>query len=183
MLPPLESLGDRICVLGPSNAGKSTLACAIGQARSLSVIHLDQLHHLPGTDWVPRPREDFAALHSQAVAGESWVIDGNYRGLLDGRLARATGLILLGSDRWSCLWRYLRRTQNETDRIGGLPAASEKINPWMVWYILAEQPGKMRLLSKSLQRSQLPIVHLPSFAQTKQAHELWQLRAPQTQVT
>ncbi|UIE43486.1 hypothetical protein KOJCDNHJ_01371 [Xanthomonas citri pv. punicae] len=51
----LDDLGPRICILGPSNSGKSTLAQAIAQARGCVPVHLDQLHHLPNTAWIPRP--------------------------------------------------------------------------------------------------------------------------------
>ena len=43
----LQDLGQRICILGPSSSGKSTLAAAIGDACGLEVVHLDLLHHLP----------------------------------------------------------------------------------------------------------------------------------------
>lgn len=56
-----SELGDRICILGPSNSGKSTLADAIARKRHLSTVHLDQLFHLPNTDWEARPRDEFIA--------------------------------------------------------------------------------------------------------------------------
>lgn len=65
----LDDLGPRICVLSPSNSGKSTLADAVWRARGLAPVHLDRLRHLPQTDWVPRPADEFAALHDTAVAG------------------------------------------------------------------------------------------------------------------
>ena len=73
----LNELGTRICIMGPSNSGKSTLAEAIAKVRGLQVVHLDQLHHLPHTDWVPRPPAEFAALHDAAIAGDRWVMDGH----------------------------------------------------------------------------------------------------------
>ena len=91
----LAELGCRICIFGPSSTGKSTLAMAIGRSRGLPVVHLDQLHHQPGTDWQPRPIEEFFALHDEAVAGASWVIEGNYSLCVSQRLSRATGVILL----------------------------------------------------------------------------------------
>ena len=51
----IDDLGPRVCIMGPSNSGKSTLAEAIARARGLPAIHLDQLYHLPDTDWQPRP--------------------------------------------------------------------------------------------------------------------------------
>lgn len=59
----LATLGPRLCIIGPSNSGKSTLAAAIGRRRDLPVVHLDQLHHRPGSQWQARPREEFVALH------------------------------------------------------------------------------------------------------------------------
>ena len=72
----LAEFGQRICILGPSNSGKSTLAAAVARKLGLPVVHLDQLHHLPDTDWQPRPRSEFVALHDAAIAGERWVMDG-----------------------------------------------------------------------------------------------------------
>jgi adenylate kinase family enzyme len=70
------------CHIISSNSGKSILAEAIGRARDLRIIHFDRLHHLPHTDWVPRPVEEFAALHDAAITGARGVIDGNYLQLL-----------------------------------------------------------------------------------------------------
>jgi Cytidylate kinase len=42
----LPDLGERICILGPSNSGKSTLAEAIARKRGLQAVHSDQLYDL-----------------------------------------------------------------------------------------------------------------------------------------
>jgi len=75
-LPPLAHLGPRICIMGPSNSGKSTLAVAIAEKQSLPVIHLDQLYHQPNTDWQPREHAVFLQLHREAISAERWVIEG-----------------------------------------------------------------------------------------------------------
>ena len=100
----LDTLGPRICILGPSNSGKSTLADAIAAKQGLEPIHLDRLYHLPHTDWQPRPAGEFLTLHDAAIAGERWVMDGNYSSCLPQRLARATGLILLDLSTPLSLW-------------------------------------------------------------------------------
>ena len=53
----LSELGERICIMGPSNSGKSTLADAIARKNGTRVVHLDLLYHHPGTDGnrVPLP--------------------------------------------------------------------------------------------------------------------------------
>ncbi|MCL9666836.1 hypothetical protein L2C91_00265 [Rosenbergiella epipactidis] len=73
----LDDLGQRICIVGPSKSGKSTLAKAIGLKKSLPIIHLDQLHRQPNSQWVPRAPEEFLQLYDMAIARSSWVIEGN----------------------------------------------------------------------------------------------------------
>lgn len=46
----IDALGPRICIIGPSSSGKSTLATLIGQKTNRKVVHLDQLAHEPNTD-------------------------------------------------------------------------------------------------------------------------------------
>jgi adenylate kinase family enzyme len=131
----LDDLGPRICVMGPSNSGKSTLATAIGRARGLTPIHLDLLYHIPNTDWRPRTEEEFIALHDEALSGVSWVIDGNYSSCLPQRLARATGLILLDTSTATSLLRYLRRSWFERNRVGGLEGGMDSVKWAMIWHI------------------------------------------------
>ena len=75
--PRPEALGPRIVVLGPTNSGKPTLAEALGMRLGVPAIHLDQLRHMPGTDWEQRPDPEFAALHDAAVAEPAWIMDGS----------------------------------------------------------------------------------------------------------
>lgn len=131
----LDELGIRICIMGPSNSGKSTLAEAIARAKGLEVVHLDQLYHLPHTDWVPRAPDEFAALHDAAIAGERWVIEGNYSRLLPQRLERATGFILLDVPTMTSLYRYLRRCWFEHNRRGALEGGRDSVKWDMIRHI------------------------------------------------
>jgi adenylate kinase family enzyme len=131
----LDELGSRICIMGPSNSGKSTLAEAISRANGLEAVHLDQLHHLPHTDWLPRPAEEFAALHDAAITGSRWVMEGNYSRLLPQRLARATGFILLDVPTVVSLYRYLRRCWFERDRRGALEGGRDSVKLGMIRHI------------------------------------------------
>jgi adenylate kinase family enzyme len=131
----LDELGPRICIMGPSNSGKSTLAEAIARAKGSEVVHLDRLHHLPHTDWVPRPADEFAALHDAAITGARWVIEGNYSRLLPQRLERATGFILLDVPTMTSLYRYLRRCWFERDRRGALEGGRDSVKWDMIRHI------------------------------------------------
>lgn len=129
-------LGERICILGPSNSGKSTLAVAVGSSRSLQVVHLDHYRHQPGTHWVPRPDAEFEVLHDAAVATDRWVIEGNYSRWLRGRLARATGIVLLDASTATSLLRYLQRTLGSGERVGGMEGVRDHISPAMIRFIV-----------------------------------------------
>ena len=131
----LKELGSRICIVGPSNSGKSTLAEVISQTQGLKAVHLDQLYHLPNTDWVPRPADEFAALHDAAIKGSQWVIEGNYSRLLPQRLQRATGFILLDVPTPVSLYRYLRRCWFERDRRGALEGGRDSVKWDMIRHI------------------------------------------------
>lgn len=142
---PLSALGRRICILGPSGSGKSTLAVAIGARLGLPVVHLDQLHHLPDSDWVPRPRDAFTALHDAAILGERWVMEGNYTALFPQRIARATGVILIDVPTRISLWRYLRRTLFEQGRRrGALRGERDSVKWAMIRHILGPTRANRR---------------------------------------
>jgi adenylate kinase family enzyme len=158
----LDDLGPRICVLGPSNSGKSTLAAAIGAARHLSIVHLDQYRHRPGTQWELRPDDEFASLHASAIAAERWIVEGNYSTLLPARLQRATGLIVLEASAPASLGRYLRRTLRDHERIGGLDGTRDTVNPEMVRYIIGSGRRARARYAVLFQESRLPKIRLPS---------------------
>jgi adenylate kinase family enzyme len=158
----LAELGERICILGPSNSGKSTFAKAIGRKRGLSVVHLDQLHHLPNTEWQVRPSEEFLALHEQAIAGGRWVIDGNYSKCMPQRFRRATGLIHLDISTAASLLRYFRRTLFERDRPGALEGGPERITWEMIHHIAVVTPRNRRRYAVMFQDIDMPKVWLRS---------------------
>lgn len=157
----LDALGQRLCILGPSNSGKSTLAAAIGRARDMTVVHLDQLHHQPGSDWHPRPFAEFEMLHENAISGDRWVIDGSYSRLLPQRLARATGVILLDVPTAVSLTRYLRCCWSGGGaRIGGLDGGSEAVTWEMLHHILVVTRSTRRRNAGLFDRVTLPKLRL-----------------------
>ncbi|MBO1360308.1 AAA family ATPase [Acetobacter sacchari] len=158
----LDDLGVRICIMGPSNSGKSTLAHAIARSQELAVVHLDQLHHLPHTDWTPRPADEFAALHDQAIEGSRWVIEGNYSRLLPQRLERATGFILLDVPTTVSLYRYVRRCWFKRDRRGGLEGSRDSVKWDMIRHITVATRANRRRYRQMFEHIGLPKIHISS---------------------
>lgn len=160
----LDALGPRLVIMGPSNSGKSTLAHAIMQARGWPAVHLDQLHHQPGSDWVPRAYAEFAALHDAAIRDERWVMDGNYTRLLPQRLARATGVILLDVPTATSLWRYLRRCWCERQRHGGLEGGRDSVKWTMIHHIAVTTRANQRRYAAMARTLPVPVLRLPTVA-------------------
>jgi adenylate kinase family enzyme len=115
---------QRIIILGSGGAGKSTLARHIGHTLSIPVIHLDQLFWQP--NWQAVDRETLIARQQAIVTQPQWIMDGNYTGTLDVRLAHADTVIVLNMPRWLCLYRVLARrikyhNQTRPDMSAGCP--------------------------------------------------------------
>jgi hypothetical protein len=75
-------------VIGCSGVGKSTLARLLGQVLVLPVTHLDSLYYRPG--WRDGDAVAFRSEVLKVVAGDQWIIDGNFMNHeADARLQRA----------------------------------------------------------------------------------------------
>lgn len=175
-VPHIADLGPRIMICGPSNSGKSTLARAIGWKLDRPAIHLDLLYHLPKTNWTPRPKEEFVALHDAAITGDLWVIEGNYFATIMQRLARATGIILLGSEPWRAAARKVRRTLFETrHRAGQLEGNIDTLNWGLFHFIIFEQPKKRERDRAILRGSGLPLIELETMRELRVLYDEWGL--------
>jgi adenylate kinase family enzyme len=112
----------RVSVVGTSGAGKSTLARALAGALDAEYLELDSVFHQPG--WVPLPREEFRRRVAAAVAGERWVIDGNYTSQVKDLIwACADTVVWLDLPRRTVMrriiWRSFRRAAARTELWNG----------------------------------------------------------------
>lgn len=98
----------RIVVIGNAGGGKSTLARKLAARRRLPYVEVDAFTWRPG--WEPAPEAEYRAAHAQAIAGESWVLDG--LGRLDSmaaRMERATEILLVDMPMWVHCWLAAER--------------------------------------------------------------------------
>ncbi len=153
---------QRILIVGPCGAGKSTLAFQLSERMALPVFHMDKLNWRPG--WVESSSEDLRARIAEVTAGERWIIDGTYGGTLDARLPRADSVLYLDYPISLCVRRMLTRVwqwrgRTRPDMTEGCP---ERFDAAFLWYVMRWNAGPKQRLEARLRGSEAKIIRLPS---------------------
>jgi adenylate kinase family enzyme len=156
---------ERVVVLGPAGAGKSELATRLSRTVDIPVVHLDTLFWAPG--WRPAPESEARAALERVVAGERWILDGNFLAD-DSRFARADTVVFLDLPRRVCFRRVLVRLVR--DRRRSRPDLPEGCREgldlgllWWIWrYPRTDRPRVLALL-RSLPAG-TRVLHLRSHA-------------------
>ena len=99
---------SRVAVVGTSGSGKTTFARDLAAILCTSHIELDALHWLE--NWQERDVDSFRELVATEVAGERWVIDGNYSRVREQVWSRATTVAWLNYSFPRTLARMTTRT-------------------------------------------------------------------------
>lgn len=142
----------KILVIGSGGAGKSTFARRLGGLLGLEVIHLDALYWQAG--WVETPKEAWRERVGELLRREAWVMDGNYGGTLEERLAACDTVVFLDLPRAVCLWGVVKRAARYR---GGVrpdmaPGCPERLTPdflrWVWNYPARTRPKVLRMLAE-----------------------------------
>lgn len=156
----------RVIIIGSAGAGKSTLALRLGPLLGLPVIHLDREHWRPG--WVETPKPEWRARVEALTRRPTWVIEGNYSGTLDVRVAACDTVVFLDYPRLLCLWGIVRRVLFRGPRPDMAPGCPERVDLefalWVWRYPRRTRPKVLELLAQHPGRT---IVHLRSRAETE----------------
>lgn len=132
----------RVLVIGNGGAGKSTLAAALGARLDLPVVHLDRLYWRAG--WTPTPRAEWVRTLERLTAADAWILDGNYRGTMAERLARADALVLLDPPTPLCLWRIVRRRFGSRRTADLADGCEERLDIGFVRYVAGYRRNQRR---------------------------------------
>lgn len=84
---------QKILIVGPGGAGKSTFSKKLSETLNIPVYHLDNIYWLP--NWGHKEREEFIQEVHQITSLDKWIIDGNYSGSLEERVPLAEVIIFL----------------------------------------------------------------------------------------
>ena len=119
--PQAPRPGRRIAVVGTTGSGKTTLAAQLAERLGLAHVELDALNW--GPNWTPAPREVFRQRAAEALSGDAWAADGNYRAVRDIVWGRADTLVWLDYSlpliMGRLLWRTLQRILTREELWGG----------------------------------------------------------------
>jgi adenylate kinase family enzyme len=112
---------QRIAVVGPVGAGKSSLAGELGRRLGIRVLHLDTLFWKPG--WVPTPPDEWEAIQRRELGAPPWIADAQYDDVLPDWFEQADTVVFLDVSPLVCLWRVGRRRFDRDS--GATPAGTE----------------------------------------------------------
>lgn len=154
----------KILVIGSGGSGKSEFSRKLGEHLNIEVFHLDSLYWKPG--WGKTEADEWEAALSSVMNRDSWIMDGNYSGTLEMRLAACDSVIFLDLPRGTCLWRVIKRSIKYRGK--SRPDMAEGCNErfsfeflfWVWNYRKRSRLKVMKLLNSY--RQDLDIVHLTS---------------------
>ena len=133
---------QRALIIGCPGAGKSTFARALRDQTGLPLHYLDLLWHRP--DQTNLSRAEFDRRLTDILAGDRWIIDGNYIRTLEHRLNRCDEVFLLDYPLDLCL-------QGAASRIG----RKREDLPW----VETELDGEFRQWILDFPLDQLPRIY------------------------
>lgn len=143
MVMELENkIGNRIIILGCSGSGKSTFARKLQEKTGLPLIHLDNIWWKANRTHISR--EEFDRRLAEILAGERWIIDGDYSRTYEVRFRACDTVFFLDFNEEQCM-------AGITDRIG-------KDRPDIPWTETGLDPELVELV-KNYAENNRPVVH------------------------
>lgn len=173
----LDQLGRRICIIGPSSGGKSTLAKSIGEHLNLHVCHLDNLAHIPNTNWQIRDKLELKDEHDNFLTThKEWVMEGNYSFLMPRRFSQASYIIWLEFNPIGAAFRYIIRSLcQKTERPGNLEGANRQLSWRQLYNILFKAPKLRKIYSEIIANSGCKLLRIYTFKDLKLYYKMWGL--------
>ncbi len=173
----LDQLGKKICIIGCSNSGKSTLSYSLSKKLNIPTYHLDQLAHLPNSKWQRQSDEMLISDHNHIIQQDSWIIEGNYSVCMAPRFDVATSVNWLDPTVSSSIFRYLIRSiKNDPNRSGRLEGAQQEFSFDLIKYIFINYPkNRHRYIELLKQRPQLVQLHIKSMNALKKYYKFWNI--------
>ncbi len=150
---------DRICIIGGSGTGKTTLANNLGKKLNLPVCHIDGIHHLK--DWEIRDKDERDKIILNKAKEDKWIMDGTYHSTLEERLKRADYIIYLDYSSLAqvrgILGRFIKNPGKEKPEI---PGCKEQMSWNFFWWVVNWRKNKRKTVIDALEKVDSDKVHI-----------------------
>lgn len=152
----------RIAIIGSPGSGKSTLGDKLGKALDRQVVHLDTI--MWQADWQLPSDEDRLNIHDEAIAPDSWIIEGSWFNLIADRVDRATLVVWLDYSTMVCVKSVLSRSLSNRGKQSRYVAEGclEKFDMSFVRYTAKYRSSKRRDLVNMLALSRDKVLQFTS---------------------
>ena len=150
---------NRICIIGGSGTGKTTLANNLGKKLNLPIYHIDGIHHLP--NWEIRDKDERDKIILQKADEERWIIDGTYHSTLKKRLEKADYVIYLDYSTIAqikgVLGRFIKNGGKEKEEI---PGCNERMNWEFFWWVVKWRKNKRQTIIENIKGIDSDKIHI-----------------------
>ena len=141
------SIGNRILVLGCSGSGKSTFARLLAARTGQPLIHLDNVWWRADRSHISR--DEFDRALAGLLAGEQWIMDGDYSRTYEVRVRACDTVIFLDYPEEVCMAGITARVGQERP---DMPWTESTLDPELVAlvqnYATENRPALLALLQK-----------------------------------
>lgn len=140
---------NKICIIGGSGTGKTTLSRNLGKELNLPVCHIDGIHHLE--NWQIRNKGERDKIILEKISEDKWIMDGTYRDTLLQRLQSADLVIYLDYSSLAqvkgVMSRFIKNHGKEKEEI---PGCKEKMDWKFFWWVVSWRKNKREDIIKNL---------------------------------
>ncbi len=164
---------NRICIIGGSGTGKTTLANNLGKQLNLPVYHIDGINYFE--NWEARDKGERDKIILEKADEEKWIIDGTYHATLKQRLEKADYVIYLDYSTIAqvkgILVRFIKSHGKEKKEIQG---CKERMSWNFFWWVVNWRKNKRQQIIEILKEVNSDKIHI--FKTRKQLNKWYKIK-------